>query len=239
MAIADAECTVIPGVDSCPADGLSGVDIIVTLMDADGETPIVGATVALATDAEGVDIGEGTNEGVSDANGEVIFSIHSEYVHAAAVFTATVTSEEPDLVLTDTATIAFTDPLPEEHQVLYDTPIFGVEQTDYSVNRVTVQLIGEDGELLKKPTRVDVWTSESPDTADLHGEALASITASTGSVLSPSASPGFAACVTDQAGKLVIDVTADTDRSDRTLWISVAQKLYRCPCVLEYPTPEA
>jgi hypothetical protein len=136
--------TVVPEDGQAAADGVDTETITVTLISTDGD-PVVGHDVTLAVLAGNpgtVNIGPAS--GPSDAGGVVTFDV-SCTEEQTVTFQATDTTEEPDVVIAQTADVSFaeaTDPgsstvLADDGQAVAD----GVE-----TETITVTLVSADGD---------------------------------------------------------------------------------------------
>jgi adhesin/invasin len=109
VAVPDAaESTLEVSTSSAPADNATDVYVTATLLDALG-APVVGHVVSLAATANntGVVIGPAAQ---TDENGQATFAVNSATVHTGAAkteFTATDTTVEPDVAITQTVEVDF------------------------------------------------------------------------------------------------------------------------------------
>ncbi len=102
--VSAADSTVTASPTTVASDGITASTITVTLKDSTS-APVDGRTVTLASDRPSTDTILPAS-GVSNGSGVVTFSVKSA-TSGAAVLTATDTSDSPNVVVTQTATVTF------------------------------------------------------------------------------------------------------------------------------------
>ena len=118
-----ANSTVVAASGQVPADDTTTDVITVTLRDA-ANNPVNGHTVTLA-DGGAINVTINPASGVSNASGQVTFTVRSD-TGQTATFTATDTTDNPDTVITQTADVLYGDRTTQFLANLGDTASFKV-----------------------------------------------------------------------------------------------------------------
>jgi hypothetical protein len=157
--------------------GGAGAVVTVTLLGADGVTPVAGKTVTLAASSANASVGAAS--GPSGANGQVQFDV-SDLTAESVTFTAT--DETDSLPITQTATVVFSAPSLSTSQstvaVTPDSvPADGTTQATVSVALVDNSGLPLAGQTVQLTTNSGASASITPD---IDGGLLSPVTNSEG-----------------------------------------------------------